>query len=221
MKYFYSLTFFLCLSAVAFAQAPMKTTAEYNGQKYPCYIATFNLPPEQTEKVVKDKMKSQGYNAEKSKGFLIYRNVKLNDLDMDQNQDVLFKIERKSRKEKDQSEVTMIAAKTGEIPSEKVKGAKIVAEVTTPVNSITFLNNFQPEINMAAYNLELGKLTDDVAKAEKAQENLKKDQEKLEKKIKDLEDDLEVNKKDQQKQSEEIARQRKILADKKSAAPVN
>lgn len=221
MKYFYSLTFFLFVSAITFAQAPMKTTAEYNGQKYPCYIATFNLPPEETEKVLKDKMKSQGYNPEKSKGFLVYRNVKLNDLDMDQNQDVLFKIERKSRKEKDQSEVTMIAAKTGEIPSEKVKGAKIVAEVTTPVNSVTFLNSFQPEINMAAYNLEVGKLTDDVAKAEKAQENLKKDQEKLEKKIKDLEDDLEVNKKDQQKQTEEIARQRKILADKKSAAPIN
>ena len=221
MKYFYTFTFFIFVSAIAFAQAPMKTTAEYNGQKYPCYITTFNLPPEETEKVVKDKMKSQGYNPEKSKGFLVYRNVKLNDLDMDANQDVIFKIERKNRKEKDQTEVTMIAAKTGEIPSEKVKGAKIVAEVTAPVNSVAFLNSFQSDINLAAYNLELGKMTDDVAKAEKTQENLIKDQVKLEKKIKDLQDDLVVNQKDQEKQTEEIARLRELLEDKKSTPPGN
>ncbi|MEO6135907.1 MAG: hypothetical protein ABIP35_12185 [Ginsengibacter sp.] len=221
MKYFYSLMFFLFVSVIAFAQAPMKTTAEYNGQKYPCYIATFNLPPDETEKVVKDKMKSQGYNPEKSKGFLVYRNVKLNELDVNENQDVIFKIERKSRKEKDQTELTMIAAKAGEIPSEKVKGAKIVAEVTTPVNSVTFLNSFQSGINLASYNLELEKITDDVAKGEKAQENLKKEQSKLEKKIKDLQDDLVVNQKDQEKQTAEIARQRKLLEDKKSTPPVN
>lgn len=221
MKYFYSLLFFLFVSVIAFAQASMKTTAEYNGQKYPCYITTFNLPPDETEKVVKDKMKSQGYNPEKSKGFLVYRNVKLNDLDMNDNQDVIFKIERKSRKEKDQTELTMIAAKAGEIPSEKVKGAKIVAEVTTPVNSVTFLNSFQSGINLASYNLELEKITDDVAKGEKAQENLKKEQSKLEKKIKDLQDDLVVNQKDQEKQTAEIARQRKLLEDKKSTPPVN
>ena len=221
MKYFYSLSFFFFIAVIAFAQAPMKTTAEYNGQKYPCYITTFNLPPEETEKVVKERMKAQGYNPEKSKGFLVYRNVKLNDLDMDQNQDVIFKIDRKSRKEKDQSEVIMIAAKAGEIPSEKVKGAKIVAEVTTPVNSVAFLNSFQSDINLAAYNLELEKMTDDVAKAEKTQENLQKDQVKLEKKIKDLQDDLVVNQKDQEKQTEEIARLRKLLEDKKITPPAN
>lgn len=220
MKYTYFLVLTFFISALAFAQQPMPTTVEYNGQKYPAHLVSFNLPPDETEKVIKDRMKSLGYNPEKGKGAIVYRNVKLNELDLDQNQDVIFNVERKGRKEKDQSVVTMIAAKAGEIPTEKVKGAKIVAQVTTPSNSVSFLNGFQSGINLAAFNLEVEKLTDNVAKAEKTQEGLQKDQSKLEKKIKDLQDDLTVNKKDQDKQTEEIARLRKLLEDKKKSPPV-
>jgi len=42
----------------------------------------------------------------------------------------------------------------------------------------------------------------------------------MEKKIKTLQDDLEKNKSDQQKQTEEIARQKSILDQKRAAKPV-
>lgn len=51
--------------------------------------------------MIKEKLRAQGYNASKSKEYLVYRNVKLNDLDNENAQDILFSIERKSRKEKD------------------------------------------------------------------------------------------------------------------------
>ena len=44
MKQLFSLAIFLLVAGVVSAQVPMKTTAEYNGQKYPCYIIEYNLP---------------------------------------------------------------------------------------------------------------------------------------------------------------------------------
>lgn len=220
MKYFVS--FFLCLLiSVSFvnAQSPMKTTAEYNGQKYPCYIIEYNLPPDEAENVIKEKMRAQGYNAGKSKAYLVYRNVKVKDLDNENAQDVLFKVERKSRKEKDKSIMTMITAKAGLIPEDKIKGAKMVAEIEPSPNSVSFINSFQSGIDQQAYQLAVSAQEDEVVKAEKKLKNLQDDQIKLEKKIKDYQSDLEVNKKDQEKQVDEIANQKSILEKKKNERP--
>lgn len=220
MKNYYLALLSFLISISAIAQQSTNNTAEYNGQKYPASIIEFELPADETEKVVKEIMKSQGYNPEKSKGYLVYRNVKLADLDMNSNHDVLFKIERKSRKENNTSVVTMIAAKSGQIPDGKVKGAKIVADINTPSNSASFLKGFQSSINLAAYNLEIERQINEVAKAEKSLENLVKDQGKLEKKIKDLQDELAQNQKNQEVQVEEVARQKQLLDEKKQAPPV-
>lgn len=220
MKQFFSLVISLLITSFVFAQAPMKTTAEYNGQKYPCYIIEYNLPPDETENVIKDKLKSEGYNAGKSKGYLVYRNVRLKDLNADEPQDLFFKVERKGRKEKDQSIVTMIVAKSGQVPEDKVKGAKTVADVETPVNSVSFINSFQSSIDDKAHSLAVETQTDEVAKAEKKLKSLQDAQVKLEKKIKDYQDDLTTNKKDQEKQTDEIAKQKTALDQLKSQAPI-
>ena len=220
MKYFINLLLSLFIS-VSFvnAQSPMKTTAEYNGQKYPCYLIEYNLPPEEAENVIKEKLRAQGYNASKSKGYLVYRNVKLNDLDSDNAQDILFNVERKSRKEKDKSIVTMITAKAGLIPEDKVKGSKMVADIEPSSNSVSFINSFQSAVDLQAYQLAVSTQEDEVAKAEKKLKNLQDDQIKLEKKIKDYQSDLEVNKKDQEKQVDEIANQKSILEKRKNEKP--
>jgi len=197
----------------------MQTTVEYNGQKYPCYITEYNLPPEETQNVIQQKLKSQGYNAEKSKGFLVYRNVRLKDLNSDEAQDVFFKIERKSRKEKDKSLVTMIAAKSGLILDGKVKGAATMANVGSAANSISFIKSFQSAMNLQQYNLEVAAQENEVAGAEKKLKSLLDEQEKLEKKIKDYQDDLEQNKKDQAKQDKEITKQQALLDQKKAEKP--
>ena len=211
MKYIFSLLFSILITGFVFAQEPMKTTADYNGQKYPCYIAEYNLPPDQTENVIKEKLRVEGYNADKSKGFLVYRNVKLKDLNSEEPQDVFFKIDRKSRKEKDKSLVTMITAKAGAVPEDKVKDAKIVADIEPSANSVSFLNSFKSGINLQSHNLAVDAQVDEVAKAEKKLKSLQDAQDKLEKKIKDYQSDLEGNKKDQQTQTNEIAKQKTLL----------
>lgn len=194
MKYIFTIFVALLSCAFAFAQAPMPTTAEYNGQKYPSYIMQYNLPPDETKDVIVNKLKSEGYSASKSKGYLVYRNTRLKDLNADEPQDVLFKIERKSRKEKDKSIVTMIATKAGAIPEDKVKGAKSVAAIEPSANSVAFMNSFQGNINLSAYNLAITNQQDEVDKAEKKLKSLQEDQSKMEKKIKSLQDDLAKNK---------------------------
>lgn len=221
MKYIYSFLISLLITAFAFAQAPMKTTVEYNGQKYPCYITEYNLPPDETQNVIMNKLRSEGYNADKSKGFLVYRNVRLKDLNSDEPQDVLFKIDRKSRKEKDKTLVTMITAKAGLIPEDKVKGSKVVADIEPSANSIPFINSFQSGIDQQSYNLAVSAQEDEVAKAEKKLKSLQDAQVKLEKKIQDYQSDLEVNKKDQQKQTDEIAKQKTQLDQLKTQKPGN
>ncbi|HET7115180.1 MAG TPA: hypothetical protein VFI29_01735 [Hanamia sp.] len=219
MKYIFTLIVSLLITGFVFAQAPMRTTADYNGQKYPCYITEYNLPPDETENVIKNKLRAEGYNADKSKGYLVYRNVRLKELNPDEAQDVLFKIERKSRKEKDKSVVTIITAKAGLIPEDKVKGAKMVADIEPSENTINFINSFQSGIDQQSYNLAVSAQEDVVADAEKKLKKLQDDSVKIVKKINDYQNDLEVNKKNQQKQVDEIAKQKAILDDTKAKKP--
>ena len=115
--------------------------------------------------------------------------------------------------------MTMITAKAGLIPEDKVKGTKMVADMEPSPNSVSFINSFQSGINIQAYQLAVSAQEDEVAKAEKKLKSLQDDQIKLEKKIKDYQSDLEVNKKDQDKQVDEIANQKSILDKKKNDKP--
>lgn len=219
MKYIFTLIVSLLAASFTFAQTPMNSTAEYNGQKYPCYITEYNLPPDDAKNVIVEKLRAEGYNADKSKGYLVYRNVKLQALDSSEAQDVFFKIDRKSRKEKDKSLVTMITAKAGLIPEDKVKDAKMVADIEPSPNAIPFINSFQSGINLQAYNMAVSDQEDVVGKAEKKLKSLQDDSVKIVKKINDYQNDLEVNKKDQQKQLDEIAKEKGILDDTKAKKP--
>ena len=115
--------------------------------------------------------------------------------------------------------MTMITAKAGLIPEEKIKGAKMVADIEPSSNSVSFINSFQRSIDLQAYQLAVSAQEDEVVKAEKKLKNLQDDQIKLEKKIKDYQSDLEVNKKDQEKQIDEIASQKSLLEKKRSESP--
>ena len=169
--------------------------------------------------MIKNKLKSEGYKADNSKGYLVYRNIRPQYLDSTEAQDVLFKIDRKSRKEKDKSLVTMISAKAGLIPEDKVKGAKTVADIEPSPNAIPFINSFQSSVNLQAYNLAVSDQEDVVSKAEKKLKSLQDDSAKLVKKINGYQSDLEANKKDQEKQIDEIAKQKALLEQTRANKP--
>lgn len=215
---FIVIAFFTC--SFSFAQDTQSGTLQYNGANYPADIIDFNIPPSDVENIIKDRMKSMGFTPEKGKGFLVYRNVTMSDLSFGQPYDLVFKVDKKSRKQSDESIVSLITAKTGEIPTEKVKGAgKTLATITPAASAGSFLRSFNEKVQSQAHNRSVTAKADEIRKAEKDLDNLKKDQTKLEKRISDLQGDLKSNLKDQETQTATLEALKKQLEDLKSNIP--
>lgn len=193
-------------SQIVYSQTRTQSgTLEYNGAKYPCEIVDYDIPPDDVETIIRDKMRASGQSPEESKGFLVYRNVQLHDLGMEKAHDFIFKIERKSRKEKDKSTVSIVTALPGEIPKEKVKGGGKGLALITPSTKVgLFFTSMHPAVKQQAHNLNVLAKTEEIEKAEKKMEKLKKEQANLEKKIKSYQDDLQANQKSQVAQATEI-----------------
>lgn len=192
-------------------------TLDYNGVKYLCDKIEFNVPPDEAENVILDKMKSMGYTPERKS--LVFRNVVSNLLDPNQAYDLIFDVSRKSKKESDKSIVSLISAKAGEIPAGKVKRGEPVPTISNSVNAPAFLASFNSSMVQKAFDLDVMSMTKELEKSQKSLDNLVKDQGKIEKKIQDYQADLKKNQKDQDDLRAMIDNQKKQLADKKANAP--
>lgn len=169
---------------------------EYQKKDQKAMIIEFPYAPSVVEDALIEKMEKMGYKKKESKGFLVYKGAVISDISSEPA-DYMIKVERKSRKEKDESVVYLVMNKGEE---------NIMARSDAFVNSNlkTFLNGLAPE--MEAFNLEKQILeqADAVAKAEKKLRDLKDDKENMEKKIKKLQEDIKDNEKDQENQQKEI-----------------
>ncbi len=205
MKKFSILFFFLVMARMAYAQ-PQATegTAEYQKTQQPAAIIELPYAEKVVEKAIDDYMQKKGSKGSDSKGFRTFRGYKLRD-SQDYTSDLYFKIDQKSRKEKDLTVVSVIVGKNGED----------VKTRTSPDNSSIdgardLLNDMVGSID--AYNLELQIVDQDevVKKSQKKYDGLVDDQKDYEKKIKALQDKLEQNKRDQEKQLDEVKRQKDL-----------
>ena len=220
MKYLTVLAVFFLISHIAAAQSTRSGTSEYNGQKYPCQTIGYNLPPAEMENVIKNQLKKAGYSPAKSKGYLVYRNIKLPALNNNTPQDIFFKVDRLSRKESEKSLVTLITAGPGEIPESKIKGSKSLAHLTGAASGERLLESFGNEVKISAHHLAIDNQSKEIIKYEKELESLQKEQSKLEKKLQDLEADLKKNKEDQETHSSQIAEKKSLLEEmKKTPTP--
>jgi hypothetical protein len=178
-------------------------TVDYQKKDEKAIIIEFPYPPSVVEDAIISKLEKMGFKKKESKGFLVYKNVVLTDISAEPA-DYMIKVERKSRKDKDESIVYLLINRNDE---------NIIARSDALVNSNTktFLNNLSPDVE--AYNLEV-QIKDQentVEKAEKKLKNLQDDKESMEKKIKKLQDDLGENAKDQADQQKDIEKQKQIL----------
>lgn len=172
-----------------------------NGEKV---AAVIELPyaPEIVEDAIKEYQSQRGVKQDKSKGFQIFRGVKLHESEEELN-DLYFKVERKSRKEKDMAVVYLIVGEPGEDIALRTVDKRYKIEA-----GISLLNQMVPFIQAYNLNVEIGIQEENVKKAEKKLKNLEQDQEDMEKRIRNLQEKLEENKKDRQKQAEEIMKQK-------------
>jgi hypothetical protein len=200
MRKIITLAVLLIINQVGFAQS-YEGTVEFQKTKQPTAVIELPYPPGVVEDAIKDKMKRMGYTGKENKGFITFRGVKDSS---GKEMDYVIKVERKSRKEKDESVVYLFG-----------QGAAIDMTKAGFGSDMDFLkeklNTMQPDIE--AYNLEVQIVDQEemVKKAEKKFENLQDDQVSLEKKLKKLQEDIEDNKKDQENQKKEIENQKKAL----------
>ena len=209
----------ICISTISFSQqnatdsSLLKTSIiEFNGTNYNGYSIELNASPDIVENTVKEKFKLLGLKPKETKGFMVYRNVVIQAIDSNKPIDAFVKVERKSRKEKEQSTLSFIAAPLNEIPEEKVKNgsAKLLSN-TSFLKSDTFIYSLLADVKLAVYNSDINDQQDVIKKEEKKLANLKNDLSDMEKKLNKLQSDIEFNKKTQQRQIAEIEKSKNTL----------
>jgi hypothetical protein len=191
----------------------------FNGANYNGIVADVDAPPDMVEGILKERFAKQGVKPKEINGFLVFRKVILKALDSTRPMDAFFKVEKKSRKEKDISTISLIPANPGDIGDEKVKSGTPSTVVTAAAISGGILAGLNPDIDLKVFEKNLGDKQAEINKGEKKLKDLQEDQANYEKKIKGLQEDLEKNKKDQEFQQANLERLRKDLQDLNAKKP--
>lgn len=157
------------------------------------------------EDAIKDYMDKQGLKADHSKGFSIFHNAKPRIGDPEFS-DLHFKIEKKSRKEKDAAIIYLLIGRPGENMAMRTGDDKYKIDVAKE-----YLNRMAPSIEAYTLEIEIKNQEDILKKSEKKKTDLEDDQKDLEKKIKNLQAKLDENKGDQKNQSDEVLKEKTVL----------
>ncbi len=161
------------------------------------------------EKAIEDMFSKMGYKGSGIKGFDLYKGVRISDWGTD-TYDIYFKTERKSRRDKENTVVTMMISKGFDAFVSDTSDMEVFRKAKLYLDSLLFV--------VAAYDLEqeIAVQEDELKSAEKKSTNLQDDGKDLEKKKRKLEDDITDNIRDQQNQSNEVIKQRQILENLKA-----
>jgi hypothetical protein len=193
-------------SLIAYAQpTASEGSTDFQRTTQPAAIIELPYSEKVVEKAIKEYMSKKGVKDDDNKGYKIFRGYKIKNAH-EYNSDLYFKIERKSRREKESTVVFLVAGKNGEDIKKRV-----VSDNASIDGCKELLEDMIPAI--AAYDLEvqIQDQEDVIKKAEKKYTGMIDDQKDYEKRIKALEDKLEQNKKDQEKQQEEVKKQKELL----------
>ena len=182
-----------------------EATTDFQKTTQPAAIIELPYSESIVEKAVSDYMNRKGMKGNDSKGFKVFRNYKLRDT-QDYMSDLYFKIERKSRKEKDLTVVSLVVGKA----SEDVK-ARVSPDNSTLDGAKDLLKDMVSSIDAYSLEVQIKDQEETVKKTQRKYDGLIDDQKDYEKKIKNLQDKLEENRKDQLKQQDEVKKQQSLL----------
>jgi hypothetical protein len=193
------------IAALFAANAQSRTeTVEYQKVSRQAIVNDFPFYEKTTRNGIEDKFQKMGYKGKEVKGYNVYRGVRLAELGPD-SYDLYFMVDKKSRKDKDNSIVTMLISKGLETFVADSTDATLMA------NSKKYVEDLKQAI--LAYDLEL-----QIAEQDNAVKSSEKDQKKLINTGMELQDDktklerkIEENIKAQADQKIEVEKQRQIL----------
>lgn len=200
---------FLSMYLVAITMFGQAQNGSVVHQKVRHDAAVLELPytPDMVNAALNDYLSKKGKSkVEDVKGFTTYRNTQ--PLAEDSvNADLYFKVERKSRKDKDASIVSLLLRK----PMDNTTTANV--HHLDMEEAKTYLNNLMP--TFVAYELEesIKEQNKSLIEAESKLKGMQRDNDDLKDKIKGLEKDLENNTQKQQAQTEAINHQKQKLAE--------
>ena len=200
----------LC-STVLLAQ-PQTGTTEMNKVQQSSLIYELPYNEDVLLAALENKMKDYGKLPKKQKGFYKYKNIVIPEISS-KPITVFFSIDRKSKKDKENSILSMLIADEHEIVFNQDNNNDVFQR------GKLFLNDFGHNSALASHQQQIAEQANTIKKAEKKLENLKSDASDLEKKMKKLQSDIADNQKDISKQEEELAAQKKILAELESQKP--
>jgi len=214
MKRTLSLLAGICfLTGTAFAQS-VPTTITLNKQPQPGLQLEIPDNTDMAEGTLLAKLKETGYKPEttgsmfwkskKQDGFYVFQGVQLPDLN-NQKLDLYFKIERKSKQEKNQSMMSMLVSKGYD------NFVSATSDSATFMAASNFLNGFLA--NTASFSLQqqIEAQEKAVKNAEKKLEDYQDDDRSIQKKITQLQADAVAKRTDIENQAKEIVNQRAML----------
>jgi hypothetical protein len=203
MKYIITLICTLALYSVSTAQS-RTTTVEYIKVNRQAVVNDIPFPEKTIMNAIDNKMEQMGYKGKDSKGFTVYKGVKMPELGND-SYDLYFMADKKSRKDKENCTLTLMITKGFDSFVSDSSDVKVIN------NAKSYLDTIKNMI--AAYDLEQQIMAqeDVIKKANKKFDNYVDDGQSLEKKRKNIEKEIEDNKKNQANQQAEIEKQKQIL----------
>ena len=202
-----SLSFCMLLFALAIYGQAYEGTVAYQKSQQPAAIIELGFAPDMVRAAMNDHLSKKGKSKGNDlKGFTMYRNTGMLPGDSI-NADLFFKIERRSRQQKELSTVSLLL----QGPGDQTAAAGNVHYLSMD-EAKAYLNDLSPAI--AAYNLEqvIKDQNDAVIKAESKYKSLVNEGEELEKKKAAIEKMISENTEDQQKQMNEVESQKQKLA---------
>ena len=201
----------------AFSQSTT-TSVSYNKKDQTGLMLELPYNEEVSQGFIVTNLQRIGYNPE-TKGSLFWKNNKINGFytfkgvrlkGAGRPVDLYFKVERKSRKQADQSIIYLLLSKDNEsfISSNDDEDTYTAAK--------RFLNGFVEQSALYKLDLDIKNQEDIVKEAEKKMNKLKDQEENLNRKIEELQNDLKKNREDQKKQQATIEVEQLKLSDLKA-----
>lgn len=203
MKKLFFVTIAVAIYGTSIAQSRL-ATAEYQKTKQPGIELDVPFPEKTVSKSIDDYFQKLGYKGKDTKGYLTYKGVRLPQLGPD-IYDLYFKTDKKSRKEKDATTVTLMISSGYEKFIGDTTNAPLIDSAKNYMNGLTD--------RVAAYDLDQQITEQDVAlkKALKKLTNLTETGQDLQKKKVKIENDISDNLKGQASQKAESEKQQQIL----------
>ena len=179
-------TLVACLLVTYFAAAQSSGELEWQKKKIPATVLDVPYTASVTEDAIRQKFSQMGYSAKESKGVYSYKAVRIPEI-MEETFDVLLKVERKSRKEKDESVVYFVVARGGDNYVKATDDAVLIAKIKQ------YCLGFIPLAEAQSLEVEIKGQEDKVKATEKKLKDYEDESSSLEKRKKKLEDDIDEN----------------------------